>query len=67
MVAAHDAVTINSRNTQQKLDKVVTQGRHVAHTALLEQLPETANPPGPYDPLGGGETNAFAKARYRRL
>ena len=32
-----------------------------------KQLLETARPPGPDDPLGGGETKAFARARYRSL
>ena len=63
----HDAVTTNSRKEQYKLGKLVIQGRHAAHTALLEQLPETARPPGPDGALGGGETKAFAKARYRIL
>ena len=47
--------------------KLVNQGRPAAHTASLEQLPETACPPGPGDPLGGSEAKAFAKARYRSL
>ena len=64
MLAAHDAVTTNSRKAQQELGKLVNQGRHSAHTASLEQLPETARPRGPGDPLGGSETKAFAKARY---
>ena len=67
MLAAHDAVTTNSRKAQQKLGKLVNQGRQAAHTSLLEQLPETARPPGPDDPLGGGETETFAKARYISL
>ena len=68
MMAAHDAVTTSSRNAQQKLGKLVTQGSHASHGALLEQLPETARPPGPDAPLGGGETKVFAaKARYRSL
>ena len=62
MLAAHDAVTINSRKAQQKLDKLVNQGRHAARTALLEQLLETAPPPGSDSPLRGSETKAFAKA-----
>ena len=67
MLAAHDAVTTNSRKAQQKLDELVNQRRHASHTALLQRLPETARPPGPDDPPGGGETKAFAKARYRSL
>ena len=66
-LAAHDAVPTNSRKAQQKVGKSVDKGRHAAHTALPEQLPETARPPGPDDPLGGGETKAFAKARSRSL
>ena len=53
MLAAHDAVTTNSRKAQQKLGKLVNQGRHAAHTARLEQLSETARLPGPGDRLGG--------------
>ena len=41
---------------------LVNQGRHCVHKASLDQLPETACPPGLDDPLGGSETNAFAKA-----
>ena len=67
MLAAHDAVTINSRKAQQKLDKLVNQGRHAARTALLEQLLETAPPPGSDSPLRGSETKAFAKVRNRSL
>ena len=47
MLAAHDAVTTNSTKAQQKLGKLVNQGRHAAHTASLDQLPDTARPPGP--------------------
>ena len=53
--------------TQQKLGKLVNQGRHAAHTAMLDQLPETSRPQGPGDPLGRCETKALAKARYRSL
>ena len=67
MLAAHDAVTTNSRKAQQKLGRLVNQGRHAAHTASLDQLPDTAHPPGPGDPLRGCETKAFAKASYRSL
>ena len=69
MLAAHDAVTTNSRKAHllQELRKLVNAGRHAAQTALSERLPETARPPGPDDPLGGGETKAFAKARCRSL
>ena len=67
MLAAHDAVTTNSTKAQQKLGKLVNQGRHAAHTALLDQLPETSRSQGPGDPLRRCETKAFAKARYRSL
>ena len=67
MLAAHDAVLTNSRKAQHKLGNLVNQGRHAAHTASLDQLPDTARPPGPGDPLRGCETKAFAKARYRSL
>ena len=62
---AHDAVTTNTRKTQHKLGKLVNQGRHGAHTPSPDQLPETARPPGPDDPLGGRETKTVVKARYR--
>lgn len=64
MFAAHDEVIIDS-------GKPITmwasghRGRHAAHPASLDQLPETTHPPRPDDPLGGMETRAFAKARYR--
>ena len=51
MLVAHDAVT-NSRNARQKLGKLVSQGRHATHIACLDQLPETARPPRPGEPLG---------------
>ena len=35
---------------QQKLGKLVNQGKHAAHTASLDQLPDTARPSGPGDP-----------------
>ena len=62
-LAVPDAVTTNSRKAQQKLGKLVNQGRHAAHIASLDQLPENARPPAPDEPLGQRETNAFAKAR----
>ena len=37
-VAAHGAVSTNSRRRSSKLGKLVNQGGHAAHTALLEQL-----------------------------
>ena len=49
------------------MGKLVDQGRHAAHTASLDRLPDTARPPGPGDPLKGCETKAFARARYRSL
>ena len=67
MLAAHDAVTINSRNAQQKLGTLVNQDRHVAHTASLDHPPDTAHPPGPGDPLRGCKTQVFANTRYRSL
>ena len=65
MLAAHGAVTTNSRKTQQKLGKLVNQGRYAAHAVSLDQLPDTARPPGPGDPLRGYDTKAFANARDR--
>ena len=67
MLPAHDAVTTNSRKAEHKLGKLVNQGRHATHTALPVELPETASSPGPGDPIGGTETKAAAKARYRGL
>ena len=67
MLAAHDAVSTNSRKVQQKLGKLVNQGRHAARTASMGQLLERAHPPGPDDSLGRSETKAFAKARYGSL
>ena len=67
MLAAHDAVTTNSMKTQQNLGKLVNRGRHAAHTALLDQLPETSCPQGPGNPLGRFETKALAQARYGSL
>ena len=66
-LAAYDTVTTNFRKAQQKLGKLVNQGRHAAHTASLDQLLDTARPPGPGDPLRGCKTKALAKARYRSL
>ena len=67
MLAAHDAVTTNSRKAQQKLGKLVDQGWHAALITSLEELPVTASPPGPSDPQAGTEIKAFAKARCRSL
>ena len=67
ILAAHDTVTTNSTKAQHKLGKLVNQGRHAAHTSLLDQLPEMSYPQGPGDPLGGCGTKALAKARYRSL
>ena len=67
ILAAHDAVTTNSRKAQHKLGKLVNQGRHAAHTASFDLLPETARRPGPDGPLGGSETKTLAKARHRSL
>ena len=67
MLVAHDALTTNSRKALHKLGKLVNQARHAVHTALFDLLPETARPPRPDDPLGGGETKTLAKARYRIL
>ena len=60
ILAAHDAVTTNSTKAQKKLGKLVNQGRHAAHTALIDQLPETSRPQGPGDPLGRCETKPLA-------
>ena len=67
ILAAYDAVTTTSWKARDKLGKLVNQGRHAAHTASLNLLPETARSPGPDDPLGGRETKTLAKARYGSL
>ena len=59
MRVAHDAVTTSSRKAQRELGKLVNQGRRATHTASLEQLPETARPPGSGDPLGGGRDHSL--------
>ena len=56
-----EAVTTNPRKAHRKLGKLVNLGRHAAHTASLEQLPETVLPPGPGDPPGRCETKVFTK------
>ena len=56
-LAAHDAVTTNSRKNQQKIGKLDKQGRNAAYTALLEQLPENSlagTPAGDSTPAGTG-------------
>ena len=63
--AAHDSMATNSRKVQQTLDKLVNQGRHAAHAASMEELPEPARPLRPGDHNGGTETNALAKASFR--
>lgn len=46
MLAANDAVTANSRKDQHTSGNLVNQqGRHAAHRASLDQLPETVCPP----------------------
>ena len=69
MLAAHEAVTTNSRKAQNKFGKMFNQRRDVARTASLEQLPGTGEctPAGSRYSLGGSETKVFARAPYRRL
>lgn len=64
MLAVHGAVTTDSRKAQQKVGKLINQGRHSAHTDSLDKLPETAPQPELRHQLGGSETKAFAKARF---
>ena len=52
MLAAHDAITTSSRKAQQKLGKLVNQGRPATHAASLEELPETTHPPRAGRPAG---------------
>ena len=52
MLAAHDAVKTTSRETQHKLGKLVNRGRHAAHTASSDQLPDIT-PTGTAPPAGG--------------
>ena len=65
ILAAHDAVTTNSRKAQYKLSKLVNQGRRAAHIASLDQLPETARPRGPDDPLGEGRPKHWRRLATR--
>ena len=67
MLTAHDATSTNSRKVQQKLGKLVNQRRHAACAASLEELPETARPTGPADPMSGSEVEAPYQARCRSL
>ena len=67
ILTGHDAVTTNSWIAQHTLVELVNQDRHDAHTASLDELPETARPPGPDEPLGGREAKTLAKAGYRSL
>ena len=54
MLAAHDTVTIKSRQLHQKLGKLVNRGWHAVHTTSLEQLPEDGTPlPGQSTGCGG--------------
>ena len=39
MLAAQDTVTTSCWKAQQKLGKLVNQGRYAAHIASLEQVP----------------------------
>ena len=57
-------MTTNSREAQHRLGTLVYQDRHIAHTALLHLLPETARPPRLNDPLGR-KTKTLTKACYR--
>ena len=66
ILATHDAVTKNSRKAQEKFGKLVNQGRHVAHTASLDELPDST-PTGNGRPAGGRESKMLAKAHCRSL
>ena len=60
MLVAHDAVTTNSKKAQHKLGKLVIQGRHASHTALLEQLPAgDGTPAGTGRPTGRGRDHGL--------
>ena len=57
---AHDVVMTDSRKAQQKLGKLVYQGRHAVHSAYLHQLPETVRPLGPDELLAGKHTKGHS-------
>lgn len=58
MLAAHDAVTTNSRKARLNLGTIENQGRHAAHTVSLEERPETAGSPRSGDRKGGQRPKA---------
>lgn len=49
----------------QHAGTLVNRNRRNVHTDYLDQLPGTARPPKPDDPLEKGGTIAFATARYK--
>lgn len=48
-------------------DELVNQGHYTTCTAYLDQLLEVAHVAKPDEPLEGGWTRAFARARYRNI
>lgn len=57
-----------SRKFRQKLGRLVSQGRHAAHTDCLNNLPEKRHAHRHWTTgCGGRESKAFAKARCRSL
>lgn len=48
-------VTSDSRKSNLKQAQLVNRGRHAAHTAYPDQLPEAALLSGPGDPIRRGE------------
>ena len=67
MLAAHDAVSTDSRKAQRKVGRLLNRGRHAARTASLNQVSETARLPRLHGPLGGIKTRDFVKVRDRSL
>lgn len=60
VLAAHDAKKNESPHIPTTyIGNLVSRSRHAAHTAALNQLPDTANLPESNNPLEGKETKAF--------
>ena len=52
MLATHYAVTTNSGKAQQKLGKIVNQGRHAAHKSVIKPAAGDGTPAGNGRPAG---------------
>lgn len=60
MLTAHDAVTMDSRKSRQKLGKLANQARHTARTGPVAKDGTSAGPDGP---LGRIETTVRPSPR----